>query len=115
MTKLIFALAVQASLFAVFFYTDARMTVSSVEKIVRFGLRPTTILFFGLSPIAMWWTMSTVYKQLDRRLWLGSFIQGFLIQLVYTAAYWRGSGIAPTPKNAVSLALGVLGILISAL
>jgi hypothetical protein len=110
------ALVVQAMIFGTFFYLDARQTVApDWNGVLRFGLHPLVVLFYGLTPIPIWWSYRTVYQAVGERFWLAILIQGLMLQVVYLVCSYLGSRQVPTQGQIVGLVLAGLGALVAGL
>jgi hypothetical protein len=113
-TKLLSALVVQGVILGIIFYIDARQTVSPAwQTVLSFGLNPLTILFYGLTPIAVWWSYRVVYAFVDERFWLAALVQGLFIRIVYIGTSYLGSGQVPTRGETVALFLGIASVIVA--
>ncbi len=114
MTKLLVALVVQGVIFGIFFYIDALQTVRPAWRdVLSLGLNPLAILFYGLTPIPVWWSYRVVYAFVGERFWLASLLEGLFLRIVYIVASYFGSGQVPTRGEAIALLLGTVAVIVA--
>ena len=103
------ALTIQVVLFSIFFYIDSRQIIAPDWQGVRkFGLNPLVIAFFGLTPLALWWSYRTIYQAVSQRFWTASIIQGLLIRVAHLGACYLATRVLPTRGQALGLALAAI-------
>lgn len=101
-------------IFGAFSYIDAKQTLANnFEEILRFGLRPSIILFFGLAPIPLWFSYNAFYRTLGSRFWEGFLIRGFLIQFTILVGTYMASNVNPTKGQWVALGLTFIATICS--
>jgi hypothetical protein len=114
MQKLILPLLTQVALFGIYFFLDARQMIAPEWKsVLKLGLNPLMILFYGLSVIPIWWSYRQFYAFFDNHFWITSLVQGLVLQTTYVIASYLGSRQVPTFREAIALGLMFVGILIA--
>lgn len=114
--KLIAALAVITAIFGAYGYIDANVvTLPSSREIVRFGLKPFSLIFFALTPIAAWWSMRTIYVTVGKQYWGMSVISGLCVQIGYLSASYLAIRQVPTRGQAIALGLNLMAIVVAAI
>ena len=113
MWRLILALAVEGVVLGIYFFIDGRQTVAiEWRDVVSFGLNPMAVLFFGLTPLLVWWCYRQVYQFAGARFWVAAIWQGLYIQCVVLLANYLAVRAMPTARQFVGLALHVVASLI---
>jgi len=96
-----------------FFYVDAKMTVAETwQSVLRFGLRPLVVLFFGLSPIVLWWSYREIMATVGA-FWLATMLQGSILQAVYIVCSYLGSRVRPTIGEMVGLLISFAAVIVT--
>jgi hypothetical protein len=114
MVKLILPVLVQVIVFGIYFYIDARQTTApDWASVVRFGLKPLTLLYFAFSVFPVWWSYRTLYEFYGQRFWAAAMLQGFVIQCTYVLASYFGSRQTPTMREGVAIGLVFLSVLVA--
>lgn len=81
----------------------------------RSGFHPLSILFFGLSPILLWWSFRVFLTASGDRYWTSVMIQGVLSQFAFISCGYLASRQVPTIPQIIALSLSVVGAMISAI
>lgn len=116
MMKLALAIYLQIAIFAAYNYIDARMvTVPIWKRALTFGLNPLSVLFFGLSPIVMWWSFRVVMAETRGRFWTASLILGALNGSIGIVCKYLGTDKVPTIPQAIGIVCMLVGAIISSL
>lgn len=109
------AFSIQFILFTILLYIDAKNTVEPLwETVLRFGLNPLWLMFSALLPIVLWWTYRTIYQFAKEQFWYAGFIHSLIIQIAYIGSSYLATRQVPSPRNWLSLALGIAAVLVSA-
>ena len=110
------AFIVQTLLFGVFFFIDAKQTIApDWQKVKSFGLHPLTVLFFGLSPLAMWWGYRVIYQAALQQYWTSSLWKGLIVQVVWIAASYLATRERPNAWQAVAVGLSLIASIVAGL
>ena len=113
-TKLVIAIATQATVFTIFAYIDTWATVHPDPlKVQRFALNPLVILLYGLSITILWRTYRTIYTSLSKDFWTAKLLTGFVIASVSIGAAYLASKRTPTTTQLLALGLSLLATLLS--
>ena len=114
MLKLALPVLIQVIIFGIYFYIDARQTTApDWASVLRFGLRPLTLLYFAFSVFPIWWSYRTLYEFYGQRFWAAAMLQGFVIQCTYVLASYLGSRQTPTMREGVAIGLVFLSVLVA--
>jgi hypothetical protein len=109
------AAAIQLVFFTIFFYIDAKNTVEPLWKnVLSFGLNPLVLVFYALTPIMIWWTYRVFYQFAKEQFWYAGFMHSLIVQVAYVGSSYLATRQALSPRNWVSLALGLLAVIVSA-
>ena len=114
MTKLALAIGVQAVIFSIYFYVDARQTTApDWSSVLKFGLNPLVLLYFAFSVFPIWWSYRAMYEFYGQRFWAAAMLQGMVIQSTYVLASYLGSRQAPTLREGVAIGLVFLSVIVA--
>ena len=114
MTKLALAIGVQAVIFSIYFYVDARQTTApNWSSVIKFGLNPFVLLYFAFSVFPIWWSYRAMYEYFGQRFWAAAMLQGFVIQVTYVLASYAGSKQVPTWREGIAIGLVFLSVVVA--
>jgi len=109
------AVLLQVVIFSAFQFFDARMaTAPTFKSVLKFGLNPLVILAYGAASIGIWWSYRTVTQAAGGRYFTAWLAVGPAIAIVRLLFAYLGSRQIPTPREAVAIALGLIGAVIVA-
>ena len=117
MSKLpvVVAVLLQVVIFSAFQFFDARMaTAPTFKTVLRFGLNPAVIAAYGAASIGIWWSYRTVTQAAGGRYFTAWLAVGPVIAIARLLFAYLGSKQVPTPKEAIAIALGLIGAVIVA-
>jgi hypothetical protein len=83
------------------FYIDAKNTIEPVWK---------NVLRFGLNPIVL-----VIYQFAGEQFWYATVIHSVIFQVAYIGSSYLATRQSPSPRNWVSLGLGFVAVLVSAI
>jgi len=109
------AVLLQIVVFSAFQFFDARMaTAPTFRTVLKFGLNPLVILAYGAASIGIWWSYRIVTQAAGGRYFTAWLAVGPAIVIARVLFAYLGSKQAPTPREAIAIALGIIGAVIVA-
>ncbi len=79
------------------------------------GLHPLSVLFFGLSPILLWWSFRVFYSMTGDSYWVAFMMGTVLAQVSGMIAGYLASRQIPTVPQIIALTLVIAGVVISSI
>ena len=109
------AILLQLLLLTIFFYIDAKNIVAPTwNNVLGFGLNPLVLIFYAISPLALWWAYRIIYQFFKEQFWYAGIIHMLLAQIAYLGASYFVTRQPLSSRNWISIILGIIAIAVSA-